>query len=251
MTSRAGDVFLSAKGAAIAAIEEINPTSIARNIEFAGRVLERTTGFTFVAPRTLGKKNDSDPGPKTAGSVGTYHTHSGEFEPTDEIFSPTDKLKATMGKELSFLGTPRGRILQYTPIDLLSPFEQSMNPDGLVETLKFPRFNSAHELGAALGRWAVERPSTGDSWDVIYFNDGSVGWTQGTGADRFVKHGTGSWWIQNDNIMVLWRADLAETWPLPLRPKRQIGLESTGARLVARRTEGPDQNPKSKFSVFV
>src|ERR1700730_3480818 len=182
MTSRAGDVFLSAKDAGIAAIEEINPTSIARNVEFAGRVLTRNTGFTFTAPRTLGRRDDSDPGQKTPESVGMYHAHAGEFEPTDEIFSPIDKGKATMHKELSFLGTPRGRILRFTPIDLLSPFEQGANLGGLVETLKFPQFNSAHQMGAACGRWAIDRPSTGDSWDVVYFTDASVVWTQGTGA---------------------------------------------------------------------
>lgn len=249
MSSSAGVDFRSDDDAAVRAIEEINPASITRNIEFAGRILKRAAGFTFTGPRTLGKRDDSDPGPKTAESIGTYHTHSGEFEPSDETFSPTDKVKATLGKELSFLGTPRGRILKFTPVDLLSPIEQAFNPTGVVETLKPPPFNSAHALGSALGRWAVDRPSTGDNWDTVFFPDGSVVWTQGTGTDRFAALGTGTWGIQDDDILILWRADLTESWPLPLRPKRQVSVESTGARLIAKRTEGPGENPKSKFAV--
>jgi hypothetical protein len=68
-------------------------------------------------------------------NAGTYHTHGGEFEETDEIFSPMDMAKATFGKEVSYLGTPCQRILKYTPIDLLPPEEQSANPTGRVDIL--------------------------------------------------------------------------------------------------------------------
>lgn len=251
MASKAGRIFPSEDEAAIAAIEEINPVSIARNIEFAGRIVERDTGFTFTPARTLNLKDNSDPGPKIAGSIGSYHTHSGEFEATDEVFSPSDKAKATLGKELSFFGTPRGRILKYTPIDLLPPYEQGLNPTGVVEILKFPAYNIAHERGSLLGRWGVDRPKSGDTWDVIFFADASAVWTQGTGKEKFVALGTGTWWTKDDNIVTLWRADLAEFWPLPLRPKKQVGAESTGARLVARKTEESTENPKSKFSISV
>ena len=249
MTNRAGMIFQTADGAATAAIEDINPTSIAQNFEYAGRILQRANGFTFTAAQTLRLRDDSFAGAKTADSVGTYHTHSGEFEPTDETFSPKDLVKATLGKELSYMGTPRGRILKFTPIDLLPPHEQSHNPTGLVETLRPPAYNIARERGAMLGRWEVQRPSKGDGWDVVFFSDGVAVWTQGWGDDRFASLGNGVWWTVDDTVAVMWSADLFESWPLPVRPAKQVAMESDGARLVARRTESSDLNPKSRFSI--
>ena len=216
----------------------------------SGRILGRGTGFTFTTARTLNKRDDSDPGPKTPDSVGTYHTHAGEFERTDEEFSPTDKGKATLGKELSFLGTPRGRILKYTPIDLLSGLEQAVNSSGLVETLRSPTYDASRERGLICGRWTVNRPKTLDTWDAIFFANSCAVWTQGTGAAKFQSLGSGMWWIQNDEIVVMWRADLQEFWPLPLRVGKEIAQEQPGNRLVAKKIEGPDDNPQSKFSVL-
>ena len=251
MASRAGTIFRTPDAAATVAIDEINGASIAQNVEFAGRILSRASGYTFGAPRTLHRRDDSDAGPKTAASVGTYHTHAGEFEPTDEIISPMDLLKDTLGKELSYLGTPRGRVMKFTPIDLLESLDQAFNAEGLVETLRHPAFNPAQMRGAMLGRWSVQRPSTADVWDEIFFQDGVAVWTQGTGASKFASLGSGLWWLQGDNIVVLWRADLVEIWPLPLRPKRQIAGESDGARLIAKKTEGSALNPRTRFSLFV
>jgi hypothetical protein len=251
MASRAGAIFQNADSAAIAAIEDINAVSIAQNVEFAGRILQRATGFTFTAPQSLGRRDDSYAGQKTPDSVGTYHTHSGEFEPTDEEYSSDDKWKATMGKEWSYLGTPRGRIRKFSPVDLLSPFEQQNNPQGYVETLRAPVYNLARERGQMLGRWAVDRPSMSDRWDVVFFPDGTSLWTQGTGDSKFASLGEGVWWAVDDTIAIMWSADLFESWPLPLRPSRQIGTESDGARLVAKKAESSDLNPKSKFSLLV
>jgi hypothetical protein len=55
------------------------------------------------------------------------------------------------------------------------------------------------------------------------------------------------------------RVPTFEAGPLPsamprkwlTMPARQIGTQSDGATLVARKTESPDQNPKSKFSLLV
>lgn len=131
--------FSSANAAAIAAIEDINPTSISRNVEFAGRIFRRANGaYSFTEPQTLNSSDDSNAGPKVAGvtNIGTYHTHAGGFNETDEIFSPKDKLKATLGKELSYLGTPHQRILKFTPVDLLSKQEQANSSTGTVEFLR-------------------------------------------------------------------------------------------------------------------
>jgi Domain of unknown function (DUF4329) len=136
---RAGQPFTSADAAATAAIDDINPTSISRNVEFAGRIFRRANGaYSFTAPGTLNRSDDSDAGPKVAGAanIGTYHTHAGGFNETDEIFSPQDLLKATLAKELSYLGTPHQRVLKFTPIDLLSKQEQATYPTGKVDVLR-------------------------------------------------------------------------------------------------------------------
>jgi hypothetical protein len=69
-------------------------------------------------------------------NVGTYHTHAGAFASTDEEFSPQDKLKATLGKELAYLGTSYQRILKFTPVDLLPKNLQQLHPVGRVDILR-------------------------------------------------------------------------------------------------------------------
>jgi hypothetical protein len=71
--------------------------------------------------------------------VGSYHTHAGGFNPTDEFFSPQDKLKATLSKTQSFVGTPQGKVLKYTPVNLLPPEQQADNPTGIVEVIYDPK----------------------------------------------------------------------------------------------------------------
>lgn len=80
--------------------------------------------------------NLSEAGPRIPTNVGTYHTHAGAFAPTDEEFSPDDKLKATLGKELAYLGTPYQRIIKYTPVNLLPPDLQDKYPLGKLDFLK-------------------------------------------------------------------------------------------------------------------
>ena len=137
--TRAGALFSTADVAAIAALDEILSVSVANNWEYAGRVRKMGGGYVYTKPKTLKKDADSDAGPIAAGNVGSYHTHAGGFYDTDEDFSPQDKLKATLAREYSYLGTPRGRILRFTPIDLLSQAEQKQYPMGKTETLRGPR----------------------------------------------------------------------------------------------------------------
>ena len=127
-------MFNTADDAAIAAIERINPTSITRNVEFAGRIFKRNGKYFFTPATTLNRSDDSDPGFKVpaAENIGTYHTHAGGFNETDEIFSPQDKLKATLGRELSYLGTPHQRILRFTPVSMLPAGTE----EGQVEVLR-------------------------------------------------------------------------------------------------------------------
>jgi hypothetical protein len=136
--TRAGQLFQTADEAAFAAIDEVARTSIANNWEYAGRIFQIPGGmYTFTKATTLELDADSNPGPQVPGytNVGTYHTHAGGFYATDEDFSPKDKLKATLGKELSYIGTPRGRILRFTPIDLLSTEQQQDFPTGKTDVL--------------------------------------------------------------------------------------------------------------------
>jgi hypothetical protein len=138
MQSKAGQPFPTADAAAFAAIQEINPTSITNKWEYAGRIYKKADEqFYFTKARTEKSGDTSDAGSKVVGAknIGTYHTHAGAFADTDEIFSPRDKLKATMAKELSYIGTPYQRILKFTPVDLLPKEQQSTNPTGLAEVL--------------------------------------------------------------------------------------------------------------------
>lgn len=243
---RAGSVFPTAEAAASAALEDINPASIQKNIEHAGRIVKVSGGFTFTAPQTLNRSDDSSPGPRVSGSIGTYHTHAGAFEPTDEIFSPQDKLKATLAKELSFLGTPRRRILKFTPMDLLGP-DASSFPQGKVDTIRMPPVPSESATRETLyGRWHVSRPSTSDVWDVIFFRYSTVVWTQD--PNRFQILGSGGYTIGDDSVSILWRADLEEEWLLPLRSRRQVCLESTGRRLIASKVESAAGNGIERFT---
>ena len=136
MASKVGKEFGSADAAAIAAIEEINPTSIANKWEYAGRLYTRHGKFFFTRATTIRSPDNSDPGAIVPANVGTYHTHAGAFATTDEIFSPYDMLKATMGRELSYVGTPYQRILKFTPVDLLPQDLQALYPLGRVDVLR-------------------------------------------------------------------------------------------------------------------
>jgi Domain of unknown function (DUF4329) len=133
--------FSNADAAAIEAIQKINPLSIANKWEYAGRIYQKNDGkFYYTEAKTQKDPNNSDPGAKLLSSdvkknVGTYHTHGGAFDETDEFFSPQDKVKATFGKEISYLGTPLQRILKYIPVDLLTAEQQKDNPVGLIEAL--------------------------------------------------------------------------------------------------------------------
>ncbi len=124
--SRAGFAFLSADEAAIAALDEIYLKSVANNWEFAGRIFKRGGSFLYTPPSTLQSNHGSDPGPKLSNveNVGTYHSHAGAFLPTDEQFSPQDKLKAELGKEISYVITPRRKMMKYIPASLSPPGQQ-------------------------------------------------------------------------------------------------------------------------------
>src|SRR5947209_6182252 len=91
--SRAGHAFGTADDAAIAALDEVLTLSIENNWEYAGCIFRMTNGkYSFTRAVTDKKADDStaelSPPPAGTTKVGTYHTHAGNFELTDEQFSP-------------------------------------------------------------------------------------------------------------------------------------------------------------------
>lgn len=120
--SRSGQPFRTQDAAAESALAEISQTSVEQNIEYAGNIYRRSDGRFSFSAAVPGSNIDSDPSasPVPAGAkiVGTYHSHAGEFAATDEIFSPMDQLKATMGRKVSYLMTPLGNQYKYVPVGL-------------------------------------------------------------------------------------------------------------------------------------
>ena len=99
-----------------------------------------------------------------------------------------------------------------------------------------------------MGRWTVRRPSVGDGWDVIFFDNFAATWTQGVGASKFHKLGMGSWVVAGMEIKVTWREDLSELWPLPLRLQDEHAMESDGKQLIASKAESAKQNRLEQFT---
>ncbi len=133
----AGASFASPDDAARAALAEIDTKSVDDNVEYAGNIYQNKDGsYSFSGPVTLGSNSESDPrhSPIPAGAtrVATYHSHAGGFHPSDEFFSGTDKWKAIGAKNSSYLVTPMGQLLKYTPPDLLPSSQQQAYPGGLV-----------------------------------------------------------------------------------------------------------------------
>lgn len=110
--------------AAKAAIYFINQESIAKNIEYAGNIyLNPETGKYYFSQPAGGSRDDSQatesPVPSGSQIVGVYHTHSGNYYDSDETFSPGDIFKSAAKKAgrkiVSYLGTPRGKVLKFDP----------------------------------------------------------------------------------------------------------------------------------------
>jgi len=126
-TNAMNTVYSEADDAAINALNEVLVRSIRDNVEFAGRIFASSDGkrFAFTRPNR-GARDDAYPGsrkppPQLIGfvNVGTYHTHGGNFELTDEEVSPADALKAAFAREFCWIVTPMQRIIKFTPISVL------------------------------------------------------------------------------------------------------------------------------------
>jgi hypothetical protein len=138
--SRVGKPFPSMDQAARVALEEIAEVSVDDNVELAGNIYQLADGsFSFSTP-VRGTNIDSDPGkspvPQGTRIVATFHSHAGQFLPTDELFSPGDKWKATLGKKVAYLVTPTGHLFKFVPFDLLSASQKTQFPGGMLTPLQ-------------------------------------------------------------------------------------------------------------------
>jgi Domain of unknown function (DUF4329) len=124
--SRAGmPVFATIDSAGSAALDEINPFSIAIREEFAGAIYQLTGRFAFTAPLAGDETSSQAPisVPVGASQVGTYHTHGAGFlnSTAAESFSVEDRnarhaLSVKLGRQMIFyLGTPSRHILKLVP----------------------------------------------------------------------------------------------------------------------------------------
>ncbi|MEJ8640196.1 DUF4329 domain-containing protein [Streptomyces sp. MS2.AVA.5] len=140
--SKSGEGFDSPDKAAAAALSEIDTKSVTEKSEFAGNIYQKGDGSYSFSPPVKGTADDSFPKdsavPKGAQVVGTYHSHGGAFEASDEKFSPRDQVKATFGHKESYLVTPKGDMYKYTPVDHLPKDKQGEFPTGQVTRLDHP-----------------------------------------------------------------------------------------------------------------
>jgi RHS repeat-associated protein len=110
--------FPTTDAAGIQAEQRYNPTSITKNIEYAGWIEKNGNGtYSIDSAKTLGLDWGSDPGPRPVNAAGEYHTHAGPSE-------GAEKFSEGKGQDLDFgrkegvpmyLGTPSGRILKFDP----------------------------------------------------------------------------------------------------------------------------------------
>jgi hypothetical protein len=125
--STPGNSYPTADAAAIAALQNISPTSQRYGLEYAGRVYHKWFGFGDYSytPPIEGDAYSSSPGNSVLAplfhslgvNAGTYHTHTRGADPTlNENYSPKDKQDSDSEGAPSYLGAPSGTIYKYSPI---------------------------------------------------------------------------------------------------------------------------------------
>jgi hypothetical protein len=124
--AEAGENYPTADAAAIAALQDINPTSQRRGNEYAGRIYKKWLGlgdYSYTPPIEGGpfsSKPGSRPGlllHSLGLNAGTYHTHTPGTDPVrDEEYSDGDKIVSDGEGAAAYVGTPSGTIYKYSPI---------------------------------------------------------------------------------------------------------------------------------------
>jgi hypothetical protein len=121
-------VYDTAEAAAIAALRAIIHRSIKDKKEFAGRICRRKSDGKFIYTGAYpGTDISSNPFgcPDDTEDAGYYHTHGGYKKKYDftkqggvdthEVFNEQDRSRAAGWGTPAWLGTPKGRILKFTP----------------------------------------------------------------------------------------------------------------------------------------
>jgi RHS repeat-associated protein len=112
-----GDSYRSIPEAGRQAVVDINPTSIVNNREYGGVIYQKPDGsFTYTEPRPGSEAGVTIPFGSSPPASGWYHTHGGDDPAYDgENFSSADKGISDRREIPGYLGTPRGKIKEYTP----------------------------------------------------------------------------------------------------------------------------------------
>lgn len=127
-----GDCYLTADDAGAAAIADVNPSSVRRNLEYGGWVYPlEGGGYSYTVPR-VGLRDTVNIGPKPSGAVGFYHTHGAPDSYYDgENFSQSDwRVYYNNGFDrggAGYLGTPSFQIKKYSHNFLGLPRETLLN----------------------------------------------------------------------------------------------------------------------------
>jgi RHS repeat-associated protein len=118
------DGFDTAEKAAVAAINEVNPRSIAQNREFGGCVyFDSSTNLFYYTEALMGDADSTYVGtiPNGMEHAGYYHTHAGptglawQFSPADQKIARGMKTSVSPKGVPIYVGTPTGVIFVYTP----------------------------------------------------------------------------------------------------------------------------------------
>ncbi|MGD0941559.1 MAG: DUF4329 domain-containing protein [Terracidiphilus sp.] len=122
-----GPKYATADQAGKTAVNNINPTSIKQDKEYAGRVYQNADGSYGTTSPNKGDQASSRPGevPDGTANAGMYHTHGGPDPQYDnEHFSDIHNADGTRSGDIpfaqsegvpSYLGTPSGQVLKYDP----------------------------------------------------------------------------------------------------------------------------------------
>jgi hypothetical protein len=136
--SRAGHLFPTPDAAACAAIDEILPVLAPGTGAYGGYILQVPAGlYLFTRPASLAPGADSGALPPPSHPViGVYYARPVTSDGSEDDASPADRARATQRSELVFVGTGDGRVVRYTPVDMLPPEDQESSPSGRTEVLR-------------------------------------------------------------------------------------------------------------------
>jgi len=136
--SRAGHLFPTPDAAACAAIDEILPALGPGSGAYGGFILQIPQGlYLYTRPaRLAGDAGSGTLDPPNFNVLGVYYARTPHAEATEEELSAEDRSRAIRLSELLFVGTPGGRIVRFTPADMLPPEEQAEVASGRTDVLR-------------------------------------------------------------------------------------------------------------------